>query len=269
MDKILTNKGILEKSPSVENVIYSIQAVYEVIRVVDGVPLFLNEHFDRLIHSIQFQNWKLPMNSAEFKNRIYHLIALNQRESGNVKFEFYMSGNETNWVFRFIPHSYPTPEDYENGVPTDLLLVERENPNAKVIQNEIREKSNQLIAGQNLFEVLLVDRNRMITEGSRSNVFFVKDQIFYTAPSSMILVGITRQKVMECLKSLNYGIVEEAISVNQLSQFDSAFLTGTSPKVLPISTIGKLSYSTKNPSVNELIVCYNQLIFNYVRTEKE
>jgi len=180
-----------------------------------------------------------------------------------------MSGDETNWVFRFIPHSYPTPEDYENGVPTDLLLVERKNPNAKVIQNEIREKSNQLIAGQNLFEVLLVDRNRMITEGSRSNVFFVKDQIFYTAPSSMILVGITRQKVMVCLKSLNYGIVEEAISVNQLSQFDSAFLTGTSPKVLPISTIGKLSYSTKNPSVNELIVCYNQLIFNYVRTEKE
>ena len=58
----------------------------------------------------------------------------------------------------------------------------------------IRERPVRLISDNKLYEVLLVDRNGRITEGSRSNVFFVKGNKFYTGPSAMVLVGITRKK---------------------------------------------------------------------------
>lgn len=264
MNIILTNRGVYQKSISFENKIKSSQPVYEVIRIIDGTPLFLKEHFGRLNHSLQIQDWKPAMEFEEFVNQIHQLIKLNQKKNGNIRFEYFTSGDENSWVFSFIPHSYPTAKDYQNGVQTDLIFDERENPNAKVIQNEIRERSNKMITAHNLFEVLLVDRKGMITEGSRSNVFFVKDEIFYTAPSSMVLVGITRQKVIECLKILKFIFIEEAVSTNQLAQFDAAFLTGTSPKVLPIRSIGNQEFNVQLMSVEKLMECYNNMIADYI-----
>jgi len=266
MNIILTNRGVYPKNFSFENKINSSQPVYEVIRIIEGIPLFLEEHFGRLNHSLKIQDWKPAMEFEEFKDQIHQLIKLNQQEYGNVKFEFSSSGDETYWVFSFIPHSYPTPEDYRNGVRTDLVFDERKNPNAKVVQNKIREKSNQMIKEHNLFEILLVNRNGLITEGSRSNVFFVKDGIFYTAPSSMVLVGITRQKVMECLKILKFSVIEEAVSASQLAQFDAAFLTGTSPKVLPIRSIVNQEFNVQLMSVEKLIERYNNMIADYIGT---
>ena len=266
MNIILTNRGVFQKSFPFESTFNSDLPVYEVIRIIDGTPLFLEEHFGRLNHSMQIKNWEPDMEFEEFKDRIRQLIKLNQKRVGNIRFQYFMSGDENSWVFSFIPHSYPTAEDYRNGVPIDLLFDERENPNAKVVQNEIRERSNEMISSRKLYEVLLVNRKGLITEGSRSNVFFVKDEVFYTAPSSMVLVGITRQKVMECLKILNCIVVEEAVSVCQLSQFDAAFLTGTSPKVLPIRSIGNQEFKVQLLSVEKLKERYNNLIADYIGT---
>lgn len=263
---VITNKGILAKGEFNIELMNSDHSVYEVIRIIDGIALFLEDHFARLISSLRIRNFQFEMDFAEFKFRISELIKLNQRQNGNVKFVFSMDGDECRWVFTFIPHSYPAPEDYLLGVSTNLHFAERENPNAKVIQNMIREGANQLIADQKLYEVLLVNRNRMITEGSRSNVFFVKGEVFYTAPALHVLVGITRLKVLECLKELNFQVVEEAVCVDEISQFDGAFLTGTSPKVLPVRLIGKYELNTQLLAVQELINHYNNMITKYIKT---
>ena len=113
--------------------------------------------------------------------------------------------------------------------------------------------------------MLLVDRNERITEGSRSNVFFVKGNRFYTAPDSMVLSGVTRKKVMECLADLEFTIVEEAVFTSEISTFDAVFLTGTSPKVLPVRSIGKQVFNTQLLVVNELMNQYNHLIDNYIK----
>ncbi len=42
----------------------------------------------------------------------------------------------------FIPHSYPSKQQYEEGVKTITYHGERSNPNAKVINNAFREKVN-------------------------------------------------------------------------------------------------------------------------------
>ncbi|MDP2113601.1 MAG: aminotransferase class IV [Bacteroidota bacterium] len=261
---IITNHGNLFNSELNTTLLNSDQSVYEVIRVIDGIALFLEDHYTRLVSSVQMSGFNFEMDLPEFRHNILELVRLNHIKNGNVKFVLAEFKKVNHWSFSFIPHSYPDTNDYEQGVKAELLFAERENPNAKIIQNVIRERANKMIADQELYEVLLVDRDGLITEGSRSNVFFVKGNRFYTAPAYQVLVGVTRQKVLECLTELGFTIVEEAVLASEINTYDAAFLTGTSPKVLPVRSIGKQVFNTQLLVVNELMNQYNSMIDNYI-----
>lgn len=267
MSIIITNAGIVPESECCLDDFHSDQSVYEVIRVIDGIALFLEDHFARLKKSMLIQGLIFQMNFLDFKRNIGVLVKQNQKTEGNIKFVYSIVDGNIHWVFSFIPHGYPTPEDYQSGVTTDLLFAERQNPNAKVIQIAIRDEATQIISDRKLFEVLLVDRDGMITEGSRSNVFFVKDDVFYTASATMILVGITRQKVLECLFGLGFSLIEEAVGVDKIDDFEAAFLTGTSPKILPIRSIGERVFDIRDSAVVKLMESYDKMILDYIRDE--
>jgi branched-chain amino acid aminotransferase len=270
MKKIISHTGLLEESDFAFERFSSDRITYEVIRVIDGVAIFLEDHFQRLQKSFRTQyQLDFEMNFTEFKIKIEELVLNNRIYTGNIKFVCLNSEGEFEWAFFFIPHVYPENEDYLNGVTTNLLYVERTNPNAKVIQNSVREKANQMIQEHKLYEVLLVNRDRHITEGSRSNVFFVKDEVFYTSPASDVLIGITRQKVMECLIELGFVVIEKSVAFDQIQFYDAAFLTGTSPKVLPVRQIGSQIYSTNLSCVKKLIDLYDDKVFKYILGRKE
>ncbi len=245
------------------------QSIYEVIRIIDGVALFLEDHFNRLRQSMKIQGIPFHMDCNEFKHNIQYLAEENKTLNGNIRFVYLKAKNEIKWTFSIIPHSYPAREEYLKGVTIDLFFAERENPNAKVIQATIREGANKMIADQKLYEVLLVNRDNLITEGSRSNVFFVKDNVFYTAPASSVLVGVTRKKVIECLYKLEYMLVEEAVISSEIGNYDAVFLTGTSPGILPVQSIGNQIIDTSHPLVRKLMKQYDDLIALYIQNEKK
>jgi branched-chain amino acid aminotransferase len=264
MVMIITNSGIVAESEFQPEEFNSDHAVYEVIRVIDGVALFLEDHFNRLQKSIEMQGLSFSMEFPYFKHQISVLIRLNQIQNGNIKSVFSGVEMEKQWAFTFISASYPGEVDYLNGVSTDLFFAKRENPNAKVIQSSIREKADRIIDEQKLYEVLLVNSDGQITEGSRSNVFFVKDDVFFTAPSSDVLVGITRQKVLGCLNDLGFHLVEEAVKASEIDQYDGVFLTGTSPKVLSVRSIGNRIFPAQLSVVKKLMESYDERITQYI-----
>lgn len=268
MSLILTSEGAAESASYFESKLNVEHSVYEVIRIIDGVALFLEDHFQRLSVSTDLQKMNLQLGFQEFKTIISELTRRNRQFEGNVKFSCSQIDNQVQWVCSFIPHSYPMAADYQNGVKTDLLFAERKNPNAKVVQTSVRDRANREIAEKGLYEVLLVNKDKLITEGSRSNVFFVKDNQFYTAPVSMILEGVTRRKVFDCLHVLGFTVVEKAISSDLICDFNAAFLTGTSPKVLPVNSVGEQVFKVRNDAVIQLMDRYNQMIQEYIRNEK-
>ena len=266
---MITKQGIQEDSLSMFESKTTGEPVYEVFRIIDGVALFLEDHFARLENSLKIIGIPFEMQYEEFKRCVAELVKLNRQEVGNIKFVYSGNVKTSDWCFSFIPHRYPDDQDYRNGVSVGLLNGERENPNAKVLQQNLRDRANQMISELNWYEVLLVDRDGLITEGSRSNVFFVKNRVFYTAPESKVLGGITRQKVIDCLADLGFPLVELAVSAAEAGSFEAAFLTGTSPKVLPIRLIGKQPFNTPSHVVNELIGRYNEMVNRYIRIERE
>ena len=239
--------------------------LYEVIRIIDGIPVFLEDHLDRLYHSAHLTGKELP--GPVLLNQTINDYLHNQRkDTGNIKLTFTFSDllTEPECKLDFIPHYYPTPEEYTNGVKVGLLRADRPIPHAKIQNSDIRDRANEAISEDDLFEVLLVDTEGNITEGSRSNVFFIKNNTLYSAPEEKILRGITWMKIIELCKKTGIPVIETTIPSNQLNQFEGAFLTGTSPKVLPVSAIEQVVYSTDHPLLLELRNRYNQLIANYL-----
>ena len=106
--------------------------------------------------------------------------------------------------------------------------------------------------------MLLVDRNGQITEGSRSNVFFIKDGEVFTAPAEKVLLGVTRSKIIEIIRSMGVVLHEEAVDAGDIGSFDAAFISGTSPKVLPISSAGETSFDVNEPILRKIMEKYDE-----------
>ncbi len=245
-------------------------SVYEVIRITEGVPLFLEEHIERLKASVNLLNFRLDMSFVELKAQVNKIISINKAPELNLKIVVNNLNTANPNVFMFfISSKYPTPEDYSKGVNTSTYRAERHNPNAKVVALSLREKMNRYIKEQKVYEAILVNTRDEITEGSRSNIFMVKDSIIYTPPAGDVLMGITRSRIIEICRDLNINVVEEPIAVSKLREAEGLFLTGTSPKVLPIAAVDDIKLSSaENNVIGRILEAYNHIMSQYIAEYK-
>ena len=102
------------------------------------------------------------------------------------------------------------------------------------------------------YEALLVNDNDLITEGSRTNIFFLRDDTLFTAPDNIVLNGITRKHILEICKENNINVKLTAVNINDIKEYDAVFMTGTSPIVLPFCNIGDFSFNVGVPLIPEL-----------------
>ncbi|PID93431.1 MAG: hypothetical protein CSA95_07665 [Bacteroidetes bacterium] len=245
--------------------------LYEVVRIMEEVPLFLEDHILRLKQSIALTSDAIctPPDLSFFEETIRELIKRNKRSTGNIKIVL-LPHKAEEILLCFIPHSYPHERQYANGVSTNFLFAERTAPQAKVHQQQLREKADRMIAQQALYEVLLVDSHHYVTEGSRANLFIVSGTTLYTAPPSMVLGGITRQKVMEILHGMKQPVKEEAWTYHRIiEEAEALFLTGTSPKILPIASCGTTHFKVRHKLVHHIMKQYDQIITHYIRIRKD
>ncbi len=246
-------------------------SIYEVIRIIKGVPLFSEKHINRLYNSTAYSNITFCFSYDYIMKKIYNLAKINGLANGNVKLLLHFSGDksspELHLYMYFIPHNYPIKEAYQKGVAVILIRAERTNPNVKVANTNMRSSIDSELKERGAYEALLVDTHGNITEGSRSNVFFVRNKVLLTAGQDRILPGITRDAILEICKMLHYQVIEENVPQEHLHLMDAVFITGTSPKVLPVQRIDDFVFeSAKNLVVLDVMRAYNRLIDDYITT---
>jgi branched-chain amino acid aminotransferase len=244
----------------------ALSVCYEVIRVDEEIFLFLEDHLRRFRDSVQHirSNYNI-----DFKYIIDALLKLknnNDLQSGNIRLliAFHPRSERDPLFIAFQAlHQYPTENQYREGIKTSLFRKERERPNIKYLNTPLQEKCRNEIINRNVYEVLLVDHNGYLTEGSKSNIFFIRGNSLYTSPAQRVLKGITREKIIEICRESGFPLIEENISVNSLNQYKAAFLSGTSPKILPVAFIDKLSLSVEDPLMSKVKARYEALIGTY------
>lgn len=244
--------------------------IYEVIRIIDGTPLFLEEHYARMKNSCKMIDLPLAVSQSDLNVRIRRLAKENGLADCNVKVVVFAAEQGPDSLMYISRSYYPSRAEVENGIRTSLLEWERKNPNAKVVNLSYREAVAARIQESQAFEVLLVNSRKKITEGSRSNVFFVKGSKVFTSPGECVLKGITRQYIMDACSRLGFELIETLIGVESLPDIEGAFLSGTSIKVLPIAAIDDIRYeSGSHPVVTAIRDQFDRLLEEYVQDHKE
>ena len=244
--------------------------IYEVIRVIEGVPLFLEEHLKRMRKSAYIINYPIERTDKEIEEDIERLILQNEVKNLNIKLLCVdIDGIGQVFLTYFIESFYPPVEYYQKGIHTILFHYERENPNAKIQRIFFKEEVARQLKEKKAFEALLVNKEGYIPEGSRSNMFFVKGKTIYTAPRGDVLLGITRKYIFDVCRELNIKVVEENINVKDLDKIDGAFISGTSVNVLPISSIDDIKLnSVNNNIIKEVNKAYIDKMEEYIHMKK-
>ena len=231
--------------------------VFEGIRgyeTVDGPAIFrLKEHVRRLVASARLYRMPLPYTEEEIARAIVDTQAANGICPSYIRPILYrgepalgvknMKGR-VSLAVAAIPAKKYLGESSESGVRAKISPYRK--PHSDAIPSFAKADGNYLnsyLAGVDAMddgyeEAILLDANGFVAEGTGENIFLVRNGTVYTPGlESDILLGITRQSVIQIARDLGFPVVEKMLSVNELLTADEAFFSGTYAEVAPIREI--------------------------------
>lgn len=220
--------------------------VYEVISFYHGRPFVMGKHMARLRNSlslsdIQFDTRDLPeliltsIDKAGLSQS--HAVVYVQVTRGIApRMHIYPTGSEPSLMMYAIP--FPLGEARQKHIK--VLLAEDKRwyrCNIKTISLMGNVQASEAAERAGAQEAVLA-RGNIITEGSHSNFFIVKDGVLHTHPADeYILPGIIRSQVIELARELEIPVQEKACSVSALYAADEAFITGTGSEITSVGRI--------------------------------
>ena len=222
--------------------------VYEAMRTYNKKIFCLEEHLERLKYSlkeldINFQNFS-DLESITYKtaelNKIKNDFSVYLQITRGTSFprtHYYKASIKPN-VFLYVNPIKDHNNKLENGVK---VILEKDirwtRCNIKSISLLPSVLANQKAMSNDNYEAIFF-RDDLITEGSHTNFFAVKNQKLSTAPlSNFILQGVTRGVVLKLCKENKIGFSEEYININRLKEYDEFFITGTTTEITPVVQI--------------------------------
>ncbi len=263
---IIVNGDLIDTSSDEKAVVslpYEGTVIYEVIRYIGGKGLFAEDHYKRLTDSADMEHFGKILSLSAYEEYAQVLLSVNAKTDCNIKLLCIRGGGErdtdsaADFVMYLSRTFYPEKSVYQKGVDTALLHLERPDPNAKVSREAYMNTVAAFRTERNVFEAILVNSAGFLTEGSRSNFFYLrKDEpgVLFTAPSELILEGVMRKYTIRLCELAGIPVRYDMIRQDGLEHVAGAFLTGTSIKVLPIATIDHFVYnSSGNPTIIRLM----------------
>lgn len=110
------------------------------------------------------------------------------------------------------------------------------------------------------FDALFRNERNEVTEGSITNVFFVKRGRVITPPvGSGLLPGITRMQVFSVAGALSVPIAECRVMPSDLDEFDGAFVTNSVVGILPVNNLADTAYEVTE-TVRDLKDAYSERV---------
>ena len=233
--------------------------VYESIRTYNRKLFRYEEHLERLKRSLRETRIDFDgLNSIQ--NIIYELINKNNIDKESLVYLQITRGEA-------FPRTHSFPRKKTN--PTLFISVkEFKEDNLEqlrgvkvILQEDIRwlrcdikstsllpaVLANQKASEEGAAEAILV-RDGMITEGTHTNFFAVKNETVYTAPRSrLILDGITRRMVLDFCEKFKIDFKEEFIEKDNLKNFTEFFITSTTKEITPVVQIDYWTINDEKP----------------------
>jgi branched-subunit amino acid aminotransferase/4-amino-4-deoxychorismate lyase len=116
---------------------------------------------------------------------------------------------------------------------------------------------------KNMDEALFLNEKGLLTEGSGSNIFLVKDKVLITPRfEAGILPGVTRVVVFELAAKLGIKVKEKNVRLVELLQSDEAFVTNSAIEIVPVTEVDGKQIGNGKPGVVSkcLMKAYKEIV---------
>ena len=237
--------------------------VFEGIRCYNGNIFKLEEHIDRLYDSAEAISLQIQLGRDQLKDAIVSTLKANNlkdsyirlvvtRGVGKLGLDPFNCETPQLVIITDTIQLYPK-ELYEKGLDAIIVQTIRNhskalNPTIKSMNylNNILAKIECLRAGA--AEGIMLNTDGYVAECTGDNIFIVKDNEIFTPPvSAGILIGITRNVVIELAKEASITVKEEQLTEDDLYNADECFLTGTAAEIIPVANIDGRKIATGKP----------------------
>lgn len=256
--------------------------IYEVVRIYQNKPWLWDDHMARLNRSANYIDINLPWHTNDLFKIFQELQKINEMSEAALYLQITRGvAPRGHWVKDPIKPvlvmtlrnvNPPSEELRQSGVKAITMPDERWDrchiKSLNLLPNILAKKEAQK---RGAYETLFIMKNsEIVTEGSSSNVFVVKDGTCYTHPEAKkILSGITRNMVIKIGKELSLPVREETFSRDFMLDADEVFLTSTTAEVLAITSIDEkpVGNGLPGPIVHKIYARYLQAINNWAETD--
>lgn len=220
----------------------------------NGTRMFRAEqHFDRLRRSCELVGIPFSWKTDLLVERTYELLDKNNLRSAYIR-PLVTTGQNMYLTPAKDAHIVIAAWEWGPFLGTDLIRVsispyQRPNPNSLPAEAKISGQYVASIVATNeatqrgFDEAILLDSEGYVAQASSNNLFIEKDTVLYTPATDSVFPGITRQTVLEIAKVLNIDVVEKKLTLDDLREADSAFLTGTATGIVGIAAVDDVIFS--------------------------
>lgn len=244
---------------------------YETLRVKCGVALFFEDHLKRLKKSVQgIEDFEVDI--ADIKNRSDEFLKkFDPGFDGSLRIVLTAS----HLLIHACEANIPDPVLFDEGINTLSLQWERVAPNIKVFRGDykaaVAAKFAQSNAHGSPYELVLTDNEGRLYEGSKSNLFVIKDGNVYSAPDDKILLGITRNRVIRALEQSGASLKTGMFTLDEITSDKNAavFVSSTPFDILPVKYIDGYEFNFEgNELLRSIQQSYQRIADEYIASAK-
>lgn len=233
--------------------------LFETMRAYKGIAFAIEEHFHRLRTSADILG--LPIPSLDWPAIMAELLEKNglAHQDAWVRLTITRGPAEP----RVIPPDLAKPTsilmvrpldrdiaDYQKrGVKIALLPFSRHGfiPEHKSLNYLPAVVGRVLAMHHGAYEGLFVRSDHVLTEGTTTSVFIIREGALWTSPEGGILPGVTRRIVMDLAERNRIRVVEREITTTDLRLADEAFLTSSMIEIIPIVRVDEAALGSGHP----------------------
>ena len=254
-------------------------SVFEGERSYSGRIFKLHEHTERLFFSASELDFDIPYSIEEIKDACYSTLEKNNLVDAYIR-PIAWRGAETVGVSAQDTKihcaiavwewpSYFSPEDKLKGIRLTLSNWRRPSPDTIPCKAKaaglymICTLAKHKAESQGYADALMLDTEDKVAEATGANIFFIIGNEIHTPIPDCFLDGITRRTVIDIARDHGLKIIERKIELEELSNFEQCFITGTAAEVTPVSCIAENQFK-----VCETIIDLNESYQKLVRKKK-
>lgn len=233
--------------------------LFETMRAYKGTAFAIEDHFHRMRTSADILG--LPIPDLDWPGIIAELLKKNRltRQDAWVRLTITRGPAQP----RVLPPDLAKPttilmvrpldpeiaEFQKRGVKIALLPFSRHGfiPEHKSLNYLPAVVGKVLASYHGAYEGVFVRSDHILTEGTTTSVFIVRDGALWTAPEGGILPGVTRRMIIELAQAHRLRVVEREITTTDLRLANEAFLTSSMIEIIPIVSVDEAAVGKGKP----------------------